>query len=91
MCFGENPAGAGSVCKFCGQAPIDAGWTVWKPYAELPPSVQQRIDRANGPKVLSVIRTRWPDAQVGVVRADGREAELGTAVFDAAAFALPGV
>ena len=91
MCFGENPPGSGNVCKFCGQPPADAGWTVWKAYAELPPSVQRRVDRANGPKVLAVVRTRWPDAGVSVVRTDGAEAELGTAGFDPDAFTLPGV
>lgn len=91
MCFGENPPGSGAACKFCGQSPEAAGWTVWKAYAELPVSVQRRIDRANGPKALAVLRTRWPDAVVSVVRADGDEAEMGTAAFDPAAFPLPGV
>ena len=51
--------------------------------------MRRRIDRANGPKVLAVLRTRWPNAQVSVVRAaDGREAELGTS--DAAGGAASG-
>ena len=93
MCFGENAAPAGPSCKFCGRVQSDAGWTLWKAYAELPPSVQRRIERTHGPKVLAVLRTRWPDATaVAVLRAeDGAAAELGTRACDPGHFKLPAV
>ena len=92
MCFGENPAPAAALCKFCGLAQADAGWTLWRPYSALPAAAQRRVDRAHGPKVLSVLRTRWPEAAVAAVRAvDGAEAELGTAAFEPAAFKVPAV
>ena len=91
MCFGDNPAPAGAACKFCGQAQAAAGWTLWRPYAELPPPLQKRVDRMSGPKVLAVLRTRWPDATVAAVKADGTEAELGTAAYGAGGFATPAV
>ena len=91
MCFGDNPAPAGNTCKFCGLAQANAGWTVWQPYKSMPTALQRRVDRMNGPKVLAVLRTRWADATISAVALDGTEAELGTAGFDAAAFAVPAV
>jgi hypothetical protein len=90
MCFGENAAPSSPTCKFCGQSQASAGWTIWKGYAELPPSVQRRVERSSGPKVLSVLRTRWPDAAISAVRPpDGAEAEVGTGAC--ASFTLPAV
>jgi len=89
MCFGDNPAPAGVNCKFCGQTQAAAGWTLWRPYAELPTPLKRRVDRMSGPKVLAVLRTRWPDATVAAVKADGSEAELGTAAYGAGSFATP--
>jgi hypothetical protein len=91
MCFGENAAPSGSVCKFCGLAPAVAGWTLWKHYSELPLPIQARVDRANGPKVLAVLRTRWGGARVSAVAANGAEAELGGETFDPTAFTVPAV
>ena len=91
MCFGENVRPATTTCKFCGRPQAEAGWTLWKKYTELPPPIQRRVDRANGPKCLAVLRTRWPEARVSAVRPDGREAELGSAAFDPAAYSVPSV
>ena len=91
MCFGENAPPASTRCKFCGLEQSAAGWTVWRKYAELPEALQRRIDRSNGPKVLTVLRTRWEAARASAVAEGGEEAELGTAGFDAQAFAVPGV
>ena len=84
-------APAGGACKFCGQAQAAAGWTLWRPYAELPAPLQKRVDRMSGPKVLTVLRTRWPDATVAAVKADGAEAELGTAAYGKGGFVTPAV
>ena len=54
--------------RFCGLTQQSGGWTVWREYASLPLPVQRRIDLTNGPKVLGVIRSRWPDARVIAVR-----------------------
>ena len=91
MCFGENQSPAADVCKFCGQAQADAGWTIWRRYDELPARVQRRIDRTNS-KVLTVLRTRWPDAAVAALRPDdGTEAELGADGVDPARYPAPAV
>eukprot|EP00312_Isochrysidales_sp_CCMP1244_P033232 CAMPEP_0202746422 /NCGR_PEP_ID=MMETSP1388-20130828/8140_1 /ASSEMBLY_ACC=CAM_ASM_000864 /TAXON_ID=37098 /ORGANISM="Isochrysis sp, Strain CCMP1244" /LENGTH=549 /DNA_ID=CAMNT_0049413683 /DNA_START=26 /DNA_END=1675 /DNA_ORIENTATION=+ len=88
MCFGENPAPAAAACKFCGQAQQEAGWTVWMRYADLPAPVARRVDRMAGPKVLAVLRTRWPDVSLWAVAGEV-EAEVGTAA--AAGVTLPAV
>ena len=31
---------------------------------DLPPAARRRVDRASGPKLLSILRTRWPDAEL---------------------------
>lgn len=77
MCFGENCAPASTICKFCGMEREKAGWTIWRRYDELPAQVQRRIDRTNGPKILSVLRTRWPEADISLFKADGAEVRLG--------------
>ena len=88
MCFGENPPG-NPACRFCSLAPAVAGWTVWRKYATLPPGLQKRIDRTTGPKVLGLLRTRWPEASVSAIGENGAaEAELGTASFDLSAFTV---
>lgn len=91
MCFGENASPAAAACKFCGLAQEQAGWTLWRPYKELPPALQRRIDRSDGPKILKTLRTRWPDAAVSVFasRLLWASVELGTKDFDPKSFKLP--
>ena len=91
MCFGENSAPAASNCKFCGQSQELAGWTIWKPYAALPASLQRRIDRTNGPKILKTIRTRWSEADISVFAGErsAQEVELGSKEFDPNKFTVP--
>ena len=91
MCFGENATpGEAAACKFCGKTALEAGWTIWRAYDALPPPVQRRVDRTSGPKVLTVLRTRWSEASIAVVAADGGEMRPGYAGYDAA-MPLPAV
>lgn len=67
MCFGQNPCIPSSgneavVCKFCGLNLQQAGWTIQRHYEDMPASMQRRVDRMAGPKILTVLRTRWPAA-----------------------------
>eukprot|EP00927_Polykrikos_kofoidii_P049741 TRINITY_DN43761_c0_g1_i1.p1 TRINITY_DN43761_c0_g1~~TRINITY_DN43761_c0_g1_i1.p1 ORF type:complete len:563 (-),score=108.59 TRINITY_DN43761_c0_g1_i1:108-1727(-) len=90
MCFGENGAPAGKNCRFCGLAQTDAGWTIWRAYNDLPTSTQKRIDRVSGPKILTVLRTRWPDAEMSLIDGStGQEAVPGSEGFDPTAFVSP--
>lgn len=81
FCFGENPAPSTAICKFCGQDRANVGWTIWKKYDELPAGVQRRIDRTNGPKILCILRTRWPEAELSLFKG-GAELPLGGEGFD---------
>lgn len=89
MCFGENPAPASRTCKFCGKSQAEAGWTLWRRFAEMPPSLQRRIDRTSGPKILSVLGTRWPDAEIFLFDSTGGEVALGGEGFDPAKYVTP--
>eukprot|EP00051_Salpingoeca_urceolata_P002406 m.49932 g.49932 ORF g.49932 m.49932 type:complete len:519 (+) comp12112_c0_seq1:50-1606(+) len=61
MCFGQNDAGA-VVCRHCDKPQREAGWSLWMAYDALPPSAQRRVERRYGPKILALLRTRWPAA-----------------------------
>lgn len=63
MCFGLNADGA-TVCEHCQQPRLVCGWTLWRPYAELPVSIQCGIDRRYGPKFQVLLRTKWPSATI---------------------------
>lgn len=82
MCFGENGAPASTTCKFCSLPQGTAGWTIWRKYEELPPALQRRIDRTSGPKILTVLRTRWPEAELSLFNVSGAEVPLGGTGFD---------
>eukprot|EP00041_Stephanoeca_diplocostata_P034640 m.1190509 g.1190509 ORF g.1190509 m.1190509 type:complete len:566 (-) comp24555_c1_seq20:2029-3726(-) len=82
MCFGQNPAGT-AVCQHCNTPRDRAGWTLWRQYEDLPRGVQRRIDRMAGPKLLTVLRTRWVDVDFTVVTEAGAEAVPGTLDFEA--------
>jgi len=89
MCFGENSAPASRTCKFCGMDVEKSGWTIWKRYDELPVSLQRRVDRTSGPKILAVLRTRWPDAELSLLRADGSMQTMGDEGFGSKEFVTP--
>lgn len=63
MCFGLNDAGA-RQCAHCGKAPLEAGYTVWVHYSDLPPPMQGLIERNYGHKLTAVLRTLFLDVTV---------------------------
>lgn len=89
MCFGENSAPSSRLCKFCGMDVEKSGWTIWKRYEELPGPLQRRIDRTSGPKILAVLRTRWPDSELSLLRSDGSTQVMGDEGFDPNQFVIP--
>lgn len=92
MCFGDNDGPAAvKGCRHCGKKAVDAGWTIWRTYADLPLPTRARIDRAFGPKVLAVLRTRWPGADLTAIGRDGAMATLGEAGFDGSLTPVPSV
>ena len=70
MCFGMNDAaeppanGAEPTCGHCGRKQSDSGWSIWMPFGELPPKQQRQVTRRYAPKIISVLRTKWPEATV---------------------------
>lgn len=63
MCFGLNDAGA-AQCRHCSRARQECGWTLWKPYSELPKGWQGSMDRRYGPKIVTALRTKWKKCNV---------------------------
>lgn len=69
MCFGMNDATGASdplaeKCPNCGTARSEAGWSLWFHYDELPPKIQQRVTRRHAPKIVPLLRTKWPGAHI---------------------------
>eukprot|EP00038_Savillea_parva_P012760 m.206776 g.206776 ORF g.206776 m.206776 type:complete len:532 (+) comp23479_c0_seq1:99-1694(+) len=90
MCFGDNEAGR-TTCAHCNLPQAEAGWTIWRTYDELPAAARRRIDHNFGPKVLAVLRTRWPDAELIAHGAGGTTAVAGGVDFDNRITPLPSV
>jgi hypothetical protein len=63
MCFGLNEAG-GNYCIHCGKSALEAGFTLWFWYADLPESMQAFVNRHYGHKLTALIRTLFPDASL---------------------------
>eukprot|EP00036_Acanthoecidae_sp_10tr_P015979 CAMPEP_0206290282 /NCGR_PEP_ID=MMETSP0106_2-20121207/2541_1 /ASSEMBLY_ACC=CAM_ASM_000206 /TAXON_ID=81532 /ORGANISM="Acanthoeca-like sp., Strain 10tr" /LENGTH=522 /DNA_ID=CAMNT_0053720841 /DNA_START=68 /DNA_END=1636 /DNA_ORIENTATION=- len=89
MCFGDNEPS--DACVHCGRPKVEAGWTIWRDYSDLPPGVRARVDRNFGPKVLSVLRTRWGGADLVAHGAGGKSAVAGSADFDNTITPIPSV
>lgn len=58
MCFGQNEPG-NLVCKFCGKAQLDAGWSLWLPYDQLPPGKKASVTAQHAPKIHTLLNTKW--------------------------------
>jgi hypothetical protein len=61
--FGMNEAGA-KVCEHCGLDIERAGWSLYMRYKALPKYIRHRIQKSYGAKILNILKTRWPDAEV---------------------------
>jgi len=89
MCFGDNPEPAADKCKFCGLSNIEGGWTIWKHYSELHEKAQLAIDRDFGPKILSVLRTRWLNVEMSLYGCTGNLVHVGGDGFDPTQVIMP--
>lgn len=63
MCFGVNEAGS-EECRHCSKRREECGWTIWLAFEELPDAQKRQCARVHAPKILSLIQTKWPGAQV---------------------------
>lgn len=67
FCFGVNDLKDGEAnpkCENCGRLRSVSGHTIWLTYDELPNSWKASADRQFAPKIVSVLRTKWPGCQV---------------------------
>eukprot|EP00391_Amoebophrya_sp_Ameob2_P012829 CAMPEP_0178996772 /NCGR_PEP_ID=MMETSP0795-20121207/8557_1 /TAXON_ID=88552 /ORGANISM="Amoebophrya sp., Strain Ameob2" /LENGTH=623 /DNA_ID=CAMNT_0020689205 /DNA_START=74 /DNA_END=1946 /DNA_ORIENTATION=- len=62
-------------CRHCGDLISVCGWTLWLGFAELPGRWRRRVRLRYGPKIMRVLETKWPDADLqavdGKTRAEG--------------------
>ena len=54
----------GPKCENCGRTQEEAGWSIYMHHDALPPHAQRMAVRRFGPKILRVIQTKFPGAQV---------------------------
>lgn len=59
MRFGQNE-GCEDVCAHCGTNRNQGGWSIWVPYKDLPIEWKKKMDNRYAPKVISLLRTKWP-------------------------------
>jgi len=63
MCFGMNVAEAAG-CQYCEKPRAKCGWTIWLHFSDLPPGWQANVTRQHGPKVVTLLATKWPGAGI---------------------------
>ena len=69
MCFGQNAADA-KTCQYCSRKIEDCGWSLWLPYARLPAKWQSAMTKRHGPKLISLIQSKWPGSRVKLIGVD---------------------
>lgn len=62
MCFGQNDDGA-ILCQHCGKLRAQAGWSLWMHYNDLPPKMQNLATTRHAPKIINLLRTKWPQCE----------------------------
>jgi len=62
MCFGQNANG--EKCRFCGKKREEAGWSFYLAYDKLPPKMQRLVNRRHAPKIITLMHSKWPNAQI---------------------------
>jgi len=68
MCFGQNSGG--KRCQYCGKTREEAGWSFYLHYDELPPKMQRVVTRRHAPKIVTLLRTKWPGSLIQWDRED---------------------
>lgn len=63
MCFGQNDANT-THCQHCGKSPKEAGWSLWLNYNDLTPKARRLVNRRYAPKIVTLLRTKWPGCEV---------------------------
>merc|ERR1711865_191654 len=59
MCFGQNEPGS-QVCEYCDKTKVDAGWSMWLTFEQLPPGRKAAVTAQHAPKVYTLLSTKWP-------------------------------
>jgi len=72
MCFGQN-SGDTKSCQHCSRKIEECGWSLWLPYSKLPAKWQVAMTKRHGPKLISLIQSKWPGASVKLVGGGGSE------------------
>ena len=54
--------GGTAYCVHCGKSMDEAGWSIWLPFERLPRGFQGAVTTRYGPRLLALVRTKWPRA-----------------------------
>jgi len=58
------------TCDHCGKLKSEAGYSIWLPFNEIPEQWQRVIEHRYGPKIIPLLRTKWPDAVIDFLDKD---------------------
>eukprot|EP00930_Biecheleria_cincta_P022717 TRINITY_DN16546_c0_g1_i1.p1 TRINITY_DN16546_c0_g1~~TRINITY_DN16546_c0_g1_i1.p1 ORF type:complete len:538 (-),score=101.57 TRINITY_DN16546_c0_g1_i1:168-1610(-) len=64
MDFSLVPAESPDACPKCDKPRKECGWSLWLPFADLPPNRQASVMDQHAKKIEPILWTKWPDAEV---------------------------
>jgi len=64
MDFSLVPAESPDVCPKCEKPRRDCGWSLWVPFADLPPKRQVGLMNQHAKKIETILWTKWPSAEI---------------------------
>lgn len=71
MDFSLVPADSPDWCQKCSRSRKECGWSLWIPFAELPPKRQAWCMSQYAKKIEPLLWTKWPEAEI--LEVSGRE------------------
>jgi hypothetical protein len=66
MDFALVPADSPDACPKCQKPRKECGWSLWLPFADLPPKHQGTVMDRHAKKIEPILWTRWPAAEITV-------------------------
>ncbi|CAJ1348317.1 unnamed protein product [Effrenium voratum] len=64
MDFSLVPADSPDRCSKCEKPRKECGWSLWIPFAELPPKRQVALMSQHAKKIEPILWTKWPEAEI---------------------------
>lgn len=67
MDFAPVPADSPDWCPKCQKPRKECGWSLWIPFADLPPKRQAAVMDSHAKKIETILWTKWPEASIEAI------------------------